>query len=203
MRTRLTLLLAVLTVLGGLVLPAQAQSQNRSEEIRELLTERDRQLKDVLGQKESFTEEQRKRITELVNGIIDFRRMAQIALGPHWNDLTPEQRTNFVDVFSQIVRAQSLSDLGVYRSQVTYEDIEVEGDSAHVVTSTVYQDTPTKVEYIMEHEEDGWQAYDIILDDVSTAQGYARSFQTVIRKRGFDTLMTSLNKKLAKVNASS
>ena len=203
MRLRLTLLLAVLTVLGGLVLPAQAQSQNRSEEIRELLTERDRQLKAALGQKESFTDEQRQRIKELINGIIDFRHMAQVALGPHWEELTPEQRANFVDVFSQIVRAQSLSDLGVYRSQVTYENIEVEGDSARVVTSTVYKDTPTKVEYIMEHGEDGWQAYDIILDDVSTAQGYARSFQTVIRKRGFDTLMSSLNKKLDRVNTNS
>jgi phospholipid transport system substrate-binding protein len=47
------------------------------------------------------------------------------------------------------------------------------------------------------NRKDGeWRVVDIVLDDVSTAEGYARSFQTVIRKRGFDALMTSLNKKL-------
>ena len=37
--------------------------------------------------------------------------------------------------------------------------------------------------------------------DVSTTAGYARSFQAVVRKRGFDTLMKSLDKKLEQVRA--
>ena len=131
-------------------------------------------------------------------------RMSRTALGPFWTDLAPAQREEFVTVFSDIVRAQSLSDLGVYRSKVTYDAITVEGDSARVVTTTIYKDTPTEVEYVMSRAEDGsWDVDDIVLDDVSTAEGYARSFQTVMRKKGFDALMNSLRKKRDKMQASS
>jgi len=37
---------------------------------------------------------------------------------------------------------------------------------------------------------------------VSTAESYARSFQTVVRKRGFEALMTSLRKKRNEVTTS-
>jgi phospholipid transport system substrate-binding protein len=36
---------------------------------------------------------------------------------------------------------------------------------------------------------------------VSTAEGYARSFQTVVQQRGFETLMKSLRKKRDEVTA--
>lgn len=194
----------MLILLGGIAAPAQAQSQDR-QAIRQLLEQRDRQIKQVLGDEDKkLTPAQRAKLKRLINGVIDFRAMAQTALGPHWDGLSSAKRDTFVSVFSEIVRAQSLSDVNVYRSDVTYDKIDVEGDSAYVVTTTVYKDVPTKVEYVLgyDEEEDAWRAHDIILDDVSTAQGYARSFQTVVRKRGFGALMKSLRKKLDKTNAS-
>ena len=44
-------------------------------------------------------------------------------------------------------------------------------------------------------------ATDIILDEVSTVKGYARSFQSVIRKKGFDDLMERLENRLEKEKA--
>ena len=49
--------------------------------------------------------------------------------------------------------------------------------------------------------DDGWLARDIVLDEVSTVEGYSRSFQTFIRKRGFDALMDNLNRKLEKIRS--
>jgi phospholipid transport system substrate-binding protein len=57
-------------------------------------------------------------------------------------------------------------------------------------------DTEIPVAYEMERREGSWRVTDIVIDEVSTADSYARSFQTVIRKRGFETLMQSLRKKL-------
>lgn len=205
MCTRSFLLVVGLLLTSLLALPAQAQTSNSvQEEIRQLLQQRDQEIKRVLGDRDTFTDAQREQLKALINDDIDFRAMSRTALGPFWTDLTPEQRTEFVTVFSDIVRAQSLSDLGVYRSKVTYDAITVEGDSARVVTTTIYKDTPTEVEYVMSRAADGsWDVDDIILDDVSTAEGYARSFQTVMRKKGFDALMNSLRKKRDKMQASS
>lgn len=183
-------------LLGNVSTVALAQPQDEASEVRQLLEQRDDQIKRVLGDKESLTQVQRDQLKDVINQGIDFEGMARTALGEFWNKTPAQQRTEFVDVFSEIVRAQSLSNLDVYRSKVTYESVTVDGDSAHVSTTTVYKDVPTEVRYALNREDDEWRVVDIILDDVSTAEGYARSFQTVIRKKGFDALMASLNRKL-------
>lgn len=185
---------------------AQAQSSDRADEIRALLEERDQQIKDVLGSSgtvSDLSEAQQEKLKTYINGFVDFRAMGQTALGPHWSDLTETQKTEFVDVFSTVVRSQSLSNLEPYRAEVSYDEVDVSGDEAHVVTSTVYQGEPIKVEYDLQYEDDAWAARDIVLDGVSTVGGYERSFQTVVRKKGFDALMTSLRKKRDEVAAAS
>ncbi len=187
------LLLTTLLLLG---VATQARAQNRPADVRQVLEQRDRQIKALLGNKKTFTDQQREQLKDLINDNIDFEAMGRHALGPHWNGLTQAQRTDFVAVFGEIVRNQSLSDLEVYRARVTYDKVDVKGDSAFVRTTTVYKDVPTKVDYVLGLSGNQWRVEDIVLDDVSTAGGYARSFQTVVRKRGFDALMTSLRKKL-------
>ena len=142
-----------------------------------------------------MTPEQREQLRNLVNGGIDFAAMGETALGRHWADLTQAQRDEFIAVFSDVVRAQSLADLDAYRARVTYEAITVDGQTALVVTSTEHKDVTVKVEYALAYHDDQWWVQDIVLDDVSTADGYARSFRRVILKKGFDALMKSLRKK--------
>lgn len=192
-------LMAGLSLLGAS--PALAQGQATQQEIRTMLENRDQQIKEILRGTDDYTTEQREELKTLINGVIDFRAMGQVALGPFWEDLSEAEQGEFIDVFRDIVRAQSLSDLEVYNSRVTFDEITVEGDSAYVRTTTEYQGTKTPVEYILELEADEWLAEDIVVDGVSTAEGYARSFQTVVRKRGFDALMTSLKKKREQVQS--
>lgn len=191
----LTMGLALLLALVPSIRPAQAQDA-AEQEIRTMLESRDQQIKSILGgDTSSFTDRQRNELKTLINGVIDFRSMGQVALGPFWNDLDASQQTEFVNVFQDIVRAQSLADLEVYNSRVTYDKISVAGDSAYVETQTEYKGTQTPVIYDLQKRDSTWVAEDIVVDGVSTAESYARSFQTVVRKRGFDALMTSLKKK--------
>lgn len=201
MLNKMRFLLLVGLCCFGLV--ATVQAQGRAGEIRQMLEQRDREIKALLGNKSTFTAQQREQLKTVINDNIDFEAMGRQALGPFWKDLTAQQRSRFVNVFSEIVRTQSLSNLDVYRAKVSYGKITVEGDSAHVMTTTVYKDTPTQVAYVLGLQDGEWRVQDIVLDRVSTADGYARSFQTVIRKKGFDALMTSLDKKLKQVNAGS
>lgn len=202
-------LLAVLLLLGGLAVPALAYAQDEApdeapdeaQEIREMLEERDREIKDILGDRDSFTQAQRDELMDLVNGVINFREMGRQALGPHWREISDAQRNQFVDVFSDIVRLQSLSDLGVYNSEVSYEEITVDGDSAYVNTNTIYRGTPTKVEYYMGKTDGDWFVHDIVLDEVSTVGGYERSFRRIINRRGFDALMNSLENRRERARA--
>jgi len=201
-RSFISVLLAAVLLLGVGVTHVQAQGESATAaEIRQMLEKRDQQIKSILSGTDDYTAEQRAQLKELINGVIDFRVMGQRALGPHWEDLSAEQRDEFVSVFHDVVRAQSMSDLGVYNSKVTYDQIEIHDDSAFVRTQTRYEGRATPVEYVLKRREGEWRAEDIVVDGVSTAEGYARSFQTVVRQHGFDRLMKSLRSKREEVMA--
>ncbi|MFB6274459.1 MAG: phospholipid-binding protein MlaC [Salinibacter sp.] len=197
-----SVLLAALMLLSVGHTPAQAQSENATAaEIRQMLEKRDQQIKSILSGTDDYTAEQRTELKKLINGLIDFRVMSQQVLGPHWDDLSEEKRDEFVSVFRDVVRAQSLTDLGVYNSKVTYDQIEVHGDSAFVRTTTEYKGRSTPVDYVLKRREDEWRAEDIIVDGVGTVDPYANSFRPVVNQRGFETLMKSLRKKRKEVMA--
>src|SRR5690606_40501081 len=102
----------------------------------------------------------------------DFQSMARGALGPFWGQITPEQQREFVDVFSAIVRNQSLSNLNVYRATVTYKSVDVNGDSADVLTSTLYKDVPTEVADVLRRSGGEWRVRDITIQDASAGGGH-------------------------------
>jgi phospholipid transport system substrate-binding protein len=195
-------LLAALLLLSVSVPSSQAQGQSATAaEIRQMLEERDQQIKAILSGTDDYTAEQRAELKALINGLIDFQVMAREVLGPHWDDLSAEEQDEFVSVFRDVVRGQSMSDLGVYNSKVTYDQIEVQGDSAFVRTRTEYEGRTTPVDYVLTRREGEWRAEDIIVDGVGTVDPYANSFRPVINQRGFETLMESLRKKRKEVMA--
>ncbi|GAB5520579.1 MAG: ABC transporter substrate-binding protein [Rhodothermales bacterium] len=194
-----TLFIALFALL--LVAPATSLAQGTTAELKTMLQQRDADIKAVLGSNETLTDAQRTQLKALINDDIDFDAMGEAALGRQWQKLSPDQQTQFLSVFSEIIRTQSLSNLDPYRAAVTYGDITIDGTDAMVETTTTYKKVATPVVYHMAFTDGTWRVTDIVLDDISTVASYARSFQSLIRKRGFDALMTRLNEKLAEVQA--
>ncbi|NBC28196.1 MAG: ABC transporter substrate-binding protein [Bacteroidetes bacterium] len=176
-----------------------AAAQDSEQVIRQMLDDRDTEIKELLGPKgTSYTQEQRDDLKEIINGVIDFRSMAAYALDDTYDNISSEKREKFVSLFSTIVRDQSLNRLDIYRSEVTYNSIEVDGNTARVETIAQLENVRTPVNYDMEKKEEEWMITDMEIDDVSTAQSYHRQFQNIIRKRGFDALMESLERRAAR-----
>ncbi len=176
------------------VAPVQAQQA----EVRALLQQRDRDVKAVLGTRSTFTDAQRDQLKELLNGAIDFRAMSIHALDNEWNDLSSDQKRAFVDAFSQVVRNQSLSNLAIYRADVRYNEIRVEGDEATALTTTTLDGKTARVDYELNKRDGEWRIVDIILDDVSTAGSYNRQFKRVFQRQGYDGLMNVLQRRIAR-----
>jgi phospholipid transport system substrate-binding protein len=183
---RLLLIALLLAPFAG-----SARAQSEEEGIRALLEQRDTEIKVLLSSGE-MAADQRATLKEVINGIIDFEALGKTALGSHWEGLSASQQAEYVEVFSDIVKRQSVADLDVYRSSVTYDNVSVDGTTARVLTTTTINEVATPVVYAMHEVNGAWLITDIVIKDVSTADGYARSFQSLIRKRGFDTLMEKL-----------
>ncbi len=191
-------LILLLTIL--FIQPVDGWAQKNVSDIKQLFEERDREIKALLGPKGTeYTDEQREKLKNIINGNIDYGEMAQFALGDTYDELSAEKQNEFINLFSTIIRDQSLNKLDIYRAKVTYEDISVEGDSAFVSTIAELDKVRTPVGYEMKYKEkDGYQQWvvtDMVIDDVSTAGSYQQQFQRIIRKKGFDSLMETLRKR--------
>ncbi|MDA0377930.1 MAG: ABC transporter substrate-binding protein [Bacteroidetes bacterium] len=197
MSTRLDTFIFLLTAWVVAQPSVLARQADESRNIRTMLESREAAIKKILGTDTTLSEAQMSALRSAVNDMFDFGSMGQAALGRHWDELSAQQRTKFVDTFAGIVRHQSLADVDIYRARVVYETVTVSGNEAQVVTTTTYKDVPTKVVYTLRRAGSEWRATDVILDEVSTVEGYSRSFQSYIRKRGFDALMDNLTKRLA------
>lgn len=179
--------------------PYVTAAQGSEEEIQQLLDERDQEIKELLGPKGSeYTDEQREQLKEIINGIIDFEAMAREALAETYDTISEEQRNEFVELFSIVIRDQSLNRLDIYRADVTYNEITTNGDTARVETTAQLENVRTPVNYDMVYDGEQWFITDMEIDDVSTVNSYNRQFQRIIAQRGFDVLMDSLRKRAAR-----
>jgi phospholipid transport system substrate-binding protein len=173
-----------------------AQPSQAAEDVRELMESRDFQIKQLLGAEGSeYSSNQRDELKDIVNGIIDFTEMAKTALEVTYDTISVEDRTEFVQLFSSIIRDQSLANLDIYRASVSYERIDGTTDSMYIETLAEWDNIRTPVHYIMSKNSGEWRIEDMSIDDVFTAESYNRQFQRIIRSRGFDYLMSTLRKR--------
>lgn len=192
-RTIHTLLIIVLLVFPSVF------AQTEADEIQTMLEERDQEIKELLGPNGTdYTQEQRDRLKDIINDVINYQSMAQQALGDTYDEISEEEREEFVSLFSTIIRDNSLNRLDIYRAEVTYNNIDVNQDSAFVATTAQLEDVRTSVDYNLQVFDNSWMITDMTIDQVSTADSYNRQFQGIIRQRGFDALMESLRRRAAR-----
>lgn len=176
-------------------------SMGKEEQIRDLLDRRDREIKELLGPEgKEYTQKQRMELQNIINDIIDYSAMARFALADTYKELDENQRDEFVEVFSKIIRDQSLRQLDIYRAEVIYEDISVEEKEALVVTTAVLQERRIPVSYRMKQKEDIWMISDMSIDEAWTAESYKRSFQNIIRRRGYEALIENLRRRAEEID---
>ncbi len=174
----------------------QTFAQSGEAEIRQIMQNRDKQIKTLMGPKGTkHTTEQTEKLKTIINEMVDFEAMGKMALQTTWNEATEPQRKEFVTLFSNIIRDQSLAKPDMYRAAVTYDDVTVDGNTATVKTTAVFENVRTPVSYTMSKASGKWLITDIVIDNVSTAASYQKSFQNVIRKKGFASLLDSLRKR--------
>lgn len=190
----------ILTIIFfGLGLTSTVIAQQTSDSIKMMLEARDTQIKSILGLEGSeYTEDQRDTLKSIINGVIDFEAMSRVALEDTFDTISEEQRVEFVDLFSSIIRDNSLTKLEIYRATITYKSISIDEDEALVQTLAELDEVRTPVDYKMKWQGNEWVISDMSIDDVYTAESYNRQFQRIIARRGFDALMESLRKRAAR-----
>ena len=126
----------------------------------------------------------------------DVDHSARLVLGKHWRTATPAQRQRFIDAF--------------YGSLMTnYGDamLEFTGDRIRVLPSTVAPDATSAVvrtevkrsngqkipvNYSLRKTEQGWTAWDVVIEGISYVKSFREDFGAEIDQKGIDAVIQRL-----------
>ncbi|HKP96361.1 MAG TPA: ABC transporter substrate-binding protein [Fibrobacteria bacterium] len=160
-----------------------------------IIKKKDAELQKMLRDKSAS--KQTDKIKVLINGIFDFEELGKRALGPEtWKTMTPDQQKRFVKAFREMVENASVKKLEVYQSDSsTYEAPEL-GDGKASVTAHVWtKGSESVVTYKLLAKDGTWKAWDLIIDDLSTARNYGEQFRKILQTSNVDGLIAKLEKK--------
>jgi hypothetical protein len=110
--------------------------------------------------------------------------------------MSPDQQKRFVKAFKEMVENASVKKLEVYQSDSSVYEAPELGDGKASVTAHVFsKGTESVVTYKLLSKGDNWKAWDLIIDDLSTARNYGEQFHKILQTSNIDGLIAKLEKK--------
>lgn len=132
---------------------------------------------------------------KVLDQMFDWPRMAEAALGGHWQQRTAAERTEFTQLFARLFRRGYLSRIHlVDASKFQYPGDVITGDSALVKTQVLTKKGSTiNVNYIT-RLEDGrrWRVTDVQVERISLIGNYRTQFDAVVTRSSYEELVTKL-----------
>jgi phospholipid transport system substrate-binding protein len=159
----------------------------------------------ILRNKQKPVVDRRRELKEVIETRFDATEMARSTLGYHWRSLSPDQRSQFTQLFTAFIEAAYLDKVQDYSGQqVRFGQVRSLGSGYAEVDTSILQpqgQNAIPVNYLVERTQGGWKIYDVQVDNISIIANYRNQFNRVINEQGFPKLMTDLRAKQQQLGA--
>lgn len=184
---------AVVTVLlaAGCWLLSPAYAGEPTRHVKEGVDKIIEILRDERLKKPEFRAERRTAIRRVVNEKFDFEEMARRALGIHWRARTPEERKEFVALFSNLLERSYIDRIEGYADEeIVYTGERIDGEYADVDTKIITKRAvEIPIRYRLLKENNRWYVYDVVIEGVSLISHYRSQFSRIIRAQSYEELV--------------
>jgi len=137
-------------------------------------------------------------IAEVIKPRFDFERMAKLTLHKHWDGQSPEDKKEFIRLFSKLLEKTYITKISLYSSpQVQYVRERQQGGKAAVDTNVIVNGTAINVSYLMYQAGGEWKIYDVNVEGVSLVRNYRNQLTGILRTKSFTTLLNTLEQKVS------
>lgn len=183
--------------LSLLLLAGAAWAGEPTDQLRAGIDEVIRILRDTSLSGEEKKAERRALLRKAISRRFDFAEMARRALASQWKKRTPQERKEFVALFSLLMERSYLGKIELYTDEVIrYLKEVVDKDFARVKTVVVTKKKQEIPLYYRLHKAgDQWKVYDVIVEGVSLVNNYRQQFRAIIRKSSYADLVKKLRAK--------
>lgn len=152
----------------------------------------------ALLKKSNHTAKEKERVKDLLSDSFDFEMLAKKSLSAKdWGAQDAASQEKFVSEFKRMVRNSSAKRLELYRADSTiYEPAKMKKDNeARVVAHLWNKGKEAVLEYKMTQLNGKWMAWDLVIDDLSTARNYKDQFSQILKTKSFAELIDIISKK--------
>ena len=158
---------------------------------------RDKELK-----QSAKAEERRSLLEKVVAERFDYQEMSRRALGAPWNQLSDNEKQEFVSLFQTLLTSSYAEKVESYSGEgVQYLNERTEKDYAEVRTKILSGKTEIPLDYRLINRGTDWRVYDVVVDGVSLVNNYRGQFTKILRASSYPDLVDQLRKKSDKLKS--
>lgn len=197
-RTRLATLAVVLTLVAA---PFRARADAPPASVntpRGVVHGTTSSVVDVLANNTLSADQKRHEVEEIVYARVDLSTLSKLVLARGWNDLSEEQRKQFMEEFRRNLSATYGRNVESYKNEkvaIVDDHAEVRGDWT-VRTKIVRNGTDDiNVDYRLRQIDGTWKIIDIIIENVSLVANFRSQFQEIMSNGGPARLLQVLHDK--------
>ncbi len=197
--TRYSLLVAVLlaAIYYLLVTGSEAYADTPTQQVKQTVDK----VLDILRDKElkrpEKTKERRVLLRRTISEIFDFEEMAKRSLALHWRKRTPEERKEFVALYTDLLERSYIKKIESYTDEkILYTGEKINGEYAEVDTKIITKrNVEIPIEYRLLKKNSKWEVYDVVIEGVSLVNNYRTQFNKIIRTDSYEELVKRMKNK--------
>lgn len=159
----------------------------------------------IVADKDGKTSEKKRRqaLKRTISTIFDYNEMSKRSLGRHWNELAPEEKVHFAELFAELLENSYAGKIESYNNEkIVYLKELFDGDHAEIKSKvvTAKRDEFT-LDYRMIRQNNRWMVYDVVIEGVSLVSNYRSQFGRIIKSNGYAGLVKKLETKNGELKA--
>ena len=184
----LMILIFALPVYAGVPLDSVKKSVN---DVLDVL--RDPKLKPA-----SATEMKKDKLRAIYKGMFDEIEFSKRTLTRNWNTFTPAQRTEFVNLFEQVLENSYADKILSYTNEKVefYKENKLSDTQVEVQSKIITSSKEIPIFYRMILKDGKWKVYDVVIENVSLVQNYRTQFNDILSKNPPEHLLETLREKV-------
>ena len=209
---RISLGLGLALLVAVLIVPAPATAASPQEAIEAYVGDvlqvfqkySDANLEESADQRKNFRQD----LSSVAREVFAYRIMVRMSLGKYWGDFTEKQQQEMVQLFVRVIEDNYFGKLVEYMGQVESfsrdmiqitDEIVYSSRKAEVRSVIHYNNNKIPVNYrMLSRQEQGWQVYDIHVEDVSLIRNYRSQFQDLLNRKSPEEVVATMQRKVEK-----
>jgi phospholipid transport system substrate-binding protein len=144
--------------------------------------------------------ERKQKLWEELSPIFNFGEMSKRALGKHWNERSDEEKQEFVELFTSVLKDSYIGKTDTYSGEkVVYLRERQAGTGSKVQTKFVTKTgKEISVDFNLLNKHGKWKVYDVIIEGVSLVNNWRKQFYDALVRSSYEDMIQKMKKKKGK-----